>query len=177
MLQPNQEQHFRRLYEDHVGAVARYIARRAKPDDVQDVVAETFLVAWRRLDAVPQDALPWFLSTARNVLANKHRTRRRTELLQNRLAQLPRWDTTTVADSPELDATLIDAINALPPREREAFMLVAWDALDQDQAARAADCGRATFRMRLHRARRRLRSQLEDRPFVQPDPVPTLEEL
>ncbi len=120
--------------------------------------------------------LPWLLTTARNVLANKHRTRRRSEQLENRLAQLPRWDTTVVSDREDVDAALVEAINALPPREREAFMLVAWDGLDRDQAARAANCSQATFRMRLHRARRRLRTQLESRPFVQPDPIPALEE-
>jgi hypothetical protein len=65
---------FRRLFADHQRAVLGYALRRAQtPTDALDVVAETFLVAWRRIDVVPgrDDARPWLLSVARRVLANQ----------------------------------------------------------------------------------------------------------
>ena len=67
------------LFDAHSGRVFAYAARRSSPQDADDVVGETFLVAWRRLDAVPPDALPWLLGVARKVLSNRRRG-----LLRNR---------------------------------------------------------------------------------------------
>lgn len=60
----------------------------------------------------------------------------------------------------EVDERLLTAIAELPEAEREAFMLVAWDGLDPQRASRAAGCNAGTFRMRLHRARRRLKQEM-----------------
>ena len=156
------ERRFQALYAEHVGAVARYAARRADAADVHDVVSEVFLVAWRRLDDVPDDPLPWLLGTARGTIANRRRSALRRRSLGSRLAADPIWAlaTRTVEDAPEVDRRLLAAIRDLPDREREAFMLVAWDGLDARRAADAAGCTAATFRMRLHRARRRLRQSV-----------------
>jgi RNA polymerase sigma-70 factor, ECF subfamily len=54
--------------------VRAYALRRASPDAAQDVVADTFLVVWRRLEDVPADALPWLYGIARRVLANQRRS-------------------------------------------------------------------------------------------------------
>src|SRR6516162_3641150 len=68
---------FELLFRDNYGAVAAYVARRASPDAVDDVVDEVFLVAWRRLDIVPANPLPWLLTVARNVLGTHIRGWRR----------------------------------------------------------------------------------------------------
>ncbi|HEX2293719.1 MAG TPA: sigma-70 family RNA polymerase sigma factor [Actinomycetota bacterium] len=172
-------QRFRVVYEDHAARVARYAARRTDPDDVLDVVSETFLVAWRRFDDVPPDPLPWLLATARRVIANRRRSSTRRRALGQKLAidAASAAETGSFADLPEVDRRLLEAIRALPPRQREAFMLVAWDDLDPTRAARSAGCNVATFRMRLHRARRRLRNQmtLDPRPATADVPSTTKE--
>ncbi|WP_404821945.1 RNA polymerase sigma factor [Oerskovia merdavium] len=60
---------FAELWEENVGRVHRYVSRHAEPHTADDVVAETFLVAWRRIDDVPEDSLPWLLVVARNTMA------------------------------------------------------------------------------------------------------------
>ena len=177
-LNPSREERFRSLYEDHVERVARYVARRTAASDVQDVVSDTFLVAWRRFDELPQDPVPWLFVTARNVIGNRRRSSARHSALRDKLAAGPAWiDEPARSDLSEVDQRLLRAIAALPEAEREAFMLVAWDGLDASRASRAAGCSAATFRMRLHRARRRLRQQVgPQRPFAPLTEAHTLEE-
>src|SRR5919204_2389049 len=94
----NRRGHFERLYRRHVGEVAAYVARRADRQLVQDVVADTFLVAWRRLDDVPDDTLPWLYAVARKTLANHRRSSSRQRSLLERLRSAP-------APPPHLDDT------------------------------------------------------------------------
>src|SRR5947209_1710216 len=65
------------IFQACAGRVYAYARRRGTAEDAQEVVAETFLVAWRRLDHVPADPLPWLLNVARKVLANRRRSSRR----------------------------------------------------------------------------------------------------
>jgi RNA polymerase sigma factor (sigma-70 family) len=142
-------------------AVWAYAARRAPAAVAQDVVAETFLVAWRRLDDAPADALPWLLAIARRQLANQRRgEHRRGALLARMRALEPRW---TPPASAELDPALFEALARLPGHEREALLLTAWDGLDARAAAVVAGCSPAAFRVRLHRARRRIGRELRRR--------------
>lgn len=179
-LKPSREERFRVLYKEHVEQLAHYVSRRTPVSDVQDVIAETFLTAWRRFDELPPDPIPWLFITARNVMANRHRSTQRRRTLGRRLTselQVP-----VQLDRPphltEIDQQLLTAIGRLPDAEREAFMLVAWDGLDPQRAAQALGCSAATFRMRLHRARQKLKQQIRPpRPFVQvADAQPSLEE-
>lgn len=149
---------FKALYAEHLDAVARYAARRVVAGDVHDIVSETFLVAWRRLDDVPEDALPWLFGTARRVIANRRRSAGRRRALVDKLAADPSLAWPEDADA--VDERLLAAIARLPDAEREAFLLVAWDGLDPSRAAAAAGCGPGAFRMRLHRARAELKRQL-----------------
>jgi RNA polymerase sigma-70 factor (ECF subfamily) len=73
-VEPTRNERFEGLFRDNYAAVRGYALRRAPRDMAQDVVAETFLVAWRRLDDVPADALPWLYGVARRVLANQRRS-------------------------------------------------------------------------------------------------------
>ena len=158
-LRDDREARFQLLWEIHASRVARYVSRRASRDDVQDIVSETFLTAWRRLEDMPEDPVPWLFVTARNLIGNTQRAQGRRTALHDRLARLPRWEIdATEQEGP--DPELLAAIRRLPIREREALMLVAWDGLDHRRAALAAGCTQSTFRVRLHRARRRLIREL-----------------
>jgi RNA polymerase sigma-70 factor (ECF subfamily) len=147
------------LFRQHYASVSRYVRRRTAAENVDDVVSDTFLVAWRRLDAVPRDdALPWLLGVARNVMATQRRGLRRREALRVRLMTTAEPD---VVDRVEADAPVLAALATLREKDREALMLVAWDGLRPSEAAAVLGQSPQAFRVRLHRARRRLGSALE----------------
>jgi RNA polymerase sigma-70 factor (ECF subfamily) len=157
-------QRFEEMFTEHYAAVRGYALRRTSADAAQDAVAETFLVAWRRLDEVPPDALPWLFAVARRVLANQRRAAARSEALEERLGS------TSATPSHEDGADEAEAVRAalgrLSENDREALMLVAWHGLSTARAARAAGCTRTAFGVRLHRARRRLAAQLDGEPVA-----------
>jgi RNA polymerase sigma factor (sigma-70 family) len=151
---PERRTSFEALFDAHHRAVRTYALRRGAGASADDVVAETFLVAWRRLEAIGEDPLPWLFGVARRVLANERRGERRRLALFDRLLGVdgqPSPEPTAV-----LDERLRGALAALSPAGREALPLVAWEGLSPERAARAAGCSAATFRVRLHRARRRV---------------------
>jgi RNA polymerase sigma-70 factor (ECF subfamily) len=159
---------FERLFRIHYAAVVAYVRRRARADAVDDVVAETFLVAWRRLGSVPDDELPWLLGVARKVLATQRRGALRREALGVRLTGAgDQPDAAPIGD--RVDGRLSEALARLGSKDREALLLIAWDGLSPREAALALGEAPGTFRVRLHRARGRLRRLLEkDSGFVQP---------
>jgi RNA polymerase sigma-70 factor (ECF subfamily) len=150
-----------RLYDEHAPAVAAYARRRADASVAEDVVAEVFVVAWRRLDQVPDDALPWLLATAGRVLANVRRSRRRQLALVDRLVAARREEPTAGWIGRGPDRPVLEALAMLSERDREALLLVAWDGLSTADAATVAGLSVRSFESRLYRARRRLRERLE----------------
>lgn len=155
------------LYKGHADRVLRYAQRRVQAHDAEEVVAQTFLVAWRRVREVPQDdPLPWLFGIARNVIRNLQRSSRRQARLTARIATL-RPEPDEAAARPELPDELRKALASLSPADREVLLLVAWDDLDHSQAAAAMGWSNTNFRLRLHRARKRLRQRLSkiDHPF------------
>jgi RNA polymerase sigma-70 factor (ECF subfamily) len=142
------------LYENCSPDIAMYALRRTDRDTAQDVVAETFTVAWRRLDKVPEKPLPWLYGVARRVLANQRRSTRRLTSLRRKLE--PDADTAPELADPELAA----ALRALPAIDREILALVAWEGLTAAEAAVVLDCTSTAARLRLHRARARLAAAL-----------------
>ncbi|WP_433796940.1 RNA polymerase sigma factor [Actinoplanes sp. CA-252034] len=154
------EQRFTVLYEQHYDAVERYVRRRIDDAAVRDVVAEVFLVAWRRLPEVPADALPWLYGTARRVLANEVRGAGRRAALTVRAADHGELWAGDHADEVAGRVSLASALSGLSESDAEALRLVAWECLTLRQAARAAGCSLPAFAMRLHRARARLRQAL-----------------
>ena len=152
---------FDALFTAYHSDVLDYIIRRAPLASAEDVLAETFLVAWRRADRVPEDPLPWLLGVARRVMANQRRGRFRRSALASRLrgslpGSMAPWEPPSA-----ISAELAAALASLSEREREALLLTAWDGLDPDRAASAAGCTPAAFRVRLHRARKRVIAQLD----------------
>ncbi len=157
---------FSRLYHEQGRAVLVYALRRVEDrEDAADVVAETFLIAWRRLREVPHDAGArlWLYAVARRVIANLHRTERRRTRLGRRLAESLR---TTLATHPAPGGEAAEVLRAmadLGDEDRELLLLVSWEELSPGEAAKVLEISSLAARSRLHRARRRLRTLMEDR--------------
>ena len=151
-MSQSEEERFRELYRSHREAVTAYVRRRAPAEAVEDIVADTFLVCWRRRDRVPPDALPWLYAVALRTVANDRRKRARADP-----AGIP-IDTTAFAPPiPTDDPVLADAFSALSERDQEVLCLVAWEDLALHQAAKVLQCSPVAARVRFHRARRRSR--------------------
>ncbi len=147
---------FDRLYDACYENVRRYAWRRA-PGLADDVVAETFLVAWRRLDDIPEEPLPWLIGVARNVLLNMRRAERRQEQREARVQQLdPGGEERAFADVVGEFSALRASLEALPERDREILFLSAWEEFDPAAIAAIMGCTRANVALRLFRARKRL---------------------
>jgi RNA polymerase sigma-70 factor (ECF subfamily) len=157
------EQRFGRLYREHGREILGYALRRcADPEDAADVVAETFLAAWRRLAEVPlgEEGRLWLYGTARFVLANQHRgERRRNRLTEQLRAELRRQ---LPSEPAEESIGIREALQALEEADRELLMLIGWEELTPAQAAQVLGVTPLAARSRLHRARRRLRARLEE---------------
>lgn len=161
----------------HVALLGYAVRRVADPADAADVVAETFLVAWRRLEDVPpgDQARPWLFGVARRVLANHHRGERRRVALADRL----RDSLHQSVPPPEVrEPSIVErAVERLGADDRELLRLLAWEELARDEIALVMGLSRATVRVRLHRARVRLREAMRelethsDSPPVQRNPT------
>ncbi|HEX4109339.1 MAG TPA: sigma-70 family RNA polymerase sigma factor [Solirubrobacteraceae bacterium] len=161
---------FRALYRAHYRTVCRFLTARTDRGLVEDVAAETFLVAWRRQSELPSEVVPWLLATARRCLANQRRARGRRDALVDRLGELIACDAGGVEDAlarrEELRAVL-SALAACTERERELLLLSYWDGLAPREIAAVLELNPVLLRARLHRASRRLREALageETRP-------------
>ena len=155
---------FERCFRDHYAQLLAFSMRRVSAREIgEDVVADTFAVAWRRRDRIPDPSLPWLYAIAAHVIANQYRSTHRRQNLDRRLAH----ETGAVASGSDPADSLgrRDAFSAafalLAEPEREVLRLVAWDGLDTRDAARVFGCSPGAFRVRLHRARRKLAKQLE----------------
>lgn len=155
------------VFRANCPAVVSYVRRRAPEEAVDDVVAETFLVAWRRLNRVPAEPLPWLLAVARNVIGTQLRSSSRRHALHLRLRKAPPTvaaadhDAAMPAHDREPGGPVLAAMASLSERDREALMLTVWDGLAPRQAAAVLGESSSTFRARLYRAKRRLRRRLE----------------
>ncbi|TDO27506.1 RNA polymerase sigma-70 factor (ECF subfamily) [Kribbella sp. VKM Ac-2527] len=163
-----------RTFADHADAVHAYAVVQVGPDAAPDVVSETFLVAWRRLDVVPEQPLPWLLATARRVAATHRRGWRRHNRLIDRMAGFAATEPQAM-DPAELDGDLWRAMDRLSARERDALLLVTWFDLTNTEAAHVQGCTANAFTVRLHRARRHLRALLDqdDHHQTRHDPAST----
>ncbi len=147
------------MFEACADRVYAYVSHSTDPHTAEDVVAETFAIAWRRLDRVPSHALPWLLVTARKVLANELRGRARRTALLERIAVLEAGlahDLPAAEDRHEVLA----ALSQLSALDQEVLTVSAWYDLSAREAARVVGCSPATYAVRLFRARQRLRALL-----------------
>jgi RNA polymerase sigma-70 factor (ECF subfamily) len=153
------------LYEREYPHVWRYCRRRLPGSDVDDVVAAVFTTAWRRLAAVPTPPADrwWLYAVSRNEVGHRIRSRHRNAALSDRL-RLVRDD--HVGDDPTtagLDgaADLLRAVRRLHERDQELIRLVAWERLTVTEVAATLGCTTNAASIRLHRARRNLRRELD----------------
>lgn len=149
---------FSRCWGADAPRVAAYARRHVPPDEVPDVVAETFLQAWRRWADLPEPPIPWLIGTARKVIGNQRRAAGRRAALHERLVLLD--GAAATADDAGLVATermaALESLAALPDDQREALLLTAWDGLSNDDAAAVLSIRPGALRVRAHRARRTL---------------------
>lgn len=158
---------FDALYREHALAVLRYALRRTDASDAQDVLSDTFLVVWRRLEDVPAgpESLPWLYAVAGRVLSEHGRAARRRRRLERKLGGQPAEPAPDEgAEDLTVYAAVRTALNALPDRDREVLRLWAWEQLDGRQLALALECSANAAAIRLHRARRHLADALGGLP-------------
>jgi len=169
-MHESEQERFRELYRCHRQAVTAYVRRRAPSHAVEDIVAETFLVCWRRRDQVPAEALPWLYAVALKTLANERRKREHGERAARSSASAA-----SVEPLPVNDPLLAGAFASLGERDREVLCLIAWEGLAVHEAAEVIGCSAVACRVRLHRAKRRLAERLaqaESNPPARANPLP-----
>ena len=159
---PADEERFRALFAASYPALCRYGFLRGLPRaDIEDLVAEVFAIAWRRLDAVPvDDPAPWLFAVARNVWRNQLRSAARVDGIAARVAGPGVTYPVDPSGAPSPEAVR-RAMAALSDDDHEILRLVAWDGLTPTQVAAVLGCSSAAARVRLHRARSRLARLLD----------------
>ena len=170
----DEDARFEALFRAHYGDVLAYAVRRCPSrQDAEDVAAETFTVAWRRLNELPPGDRTrlWLFGTARLVRLNHRRDRHRRDGLVRRLrGSIP------VPGADEPGAELEDserirrALAQLPERDREVLQLHVWEELNAEQISQVLEVSPQAVWKRLQRARDRLTARLDHDP---PDQAPS----
>ena len=165
---PNDAERFTALYREHHALVRSFACRRVGIDLAQEIVADTFLVAWRRIDDIPETPVPWLYRVALFEIAN----------LQRRIAKAARLHYALVKsqsvfgpeDAPgeysDLARVVGRAFTSLTQRDQEILRLAAWEQLSNAEGAAVLQCSVSAYRMRLHRARIRLASKSDARELL-----------
>ncbi|MEV5823055.1 RNA polymerase sigma factor [Micromonospora haikouensis] len=167
------------LYDRHAASLYRYAHGRVGADVVDDVVSETFLIAFRRrhrYDVSRLDARPWLFGILTKEISH-HRRRERahyramarcglTDVLPDSAEQA-----VATAAAQALRVPLSRALSDLPARDRDVLLLIAWAGLSYEETAQAMSIPVGTVRSRLNRARRKVSNALGG-----DDPTRTLEE-
>jgi RNA polymerase sigma factor (sigma-70 family) len=157
-------QRFDSLFAAYGPDIVAYCGWRAgSSSDAQDAAADVFLTAWRRLESVPAGdaARVWLYATARKVIANQRRSKRRHLALQERLAHEAAAGPSAL--SPDGEAALVhEALRRLGARDREVLLLAEWAGLSPAEIGTVLGCLAVTARGRLHRARRRFRTAFDE---------------
>lgn len=167
MPKPDREARFRAIYADAYGDVLRFAQRRVHTSHAEDATADAFLVAWRRLDDAPKrpdDVRAWLFGIARNCLLNTLRGQGRRDALAVRVVETARSAGLAEGLDSDLLARRIDLAAAwrrLSETDQEALSLTVFEDLTSPQAARVLGITPVSYRLRLMRARRALRRQLD----------------
>ena len=159
---------FASLFDRHAPHIYRYLARRVGRQAADDLMAETFLVAFGKrgaYDTAFRDARPWLYGIATNLVAQH----RRKEIRQLRLSQAAGpgqiqsdYSERTVVDltAQSVRSSLSKALARLAEPDRDVLLLIAWEQLSYEEVARALEIPVGTVRSRLHRARTKIRQAL-----------------
>ncbi|BCY10391.1 hypothetical protein L3i22_054790 [Actinoplanes sp. L3-i22] len=154
------------MYADTYPHVLRFAQRRVHPSHAEDVAADAFLVAWRRLDQAPPgaaDLRAWLFGITRNCLLNTRRGLGRQDALAVRIAVVgtPAGIAASEEDATAQRLDLAAAWGRLSAREQETLALTVFDQLSSARAATVLGISAASYRLRLLRARRALRRHLD----------------
>lgn len=144
---------FETFYRDHYEAVSKYVERRLSLSVHDEVVADVFVIAWRKYDRVSNPSLPWLYRIASYEVAHERR----------RVARLPQFaplnDQSTSDGYAHLNVTgVATAFGQLSANDAELLRLIHWDGLSRADAAEALGCSIGTLNVRYHRAFNRLSS-------------------
>lgn len=150
-------------------SIRSYARRRAPADIAEDVVAQTFLTAWRKCDDAIAGGLPWLYRTARFTLANHERSERRQVRVAGLISATAETSTPDGSEAHAERSLMLAAIDRLSESDREILLLVYWEHLSVKAVAAVLDCRAGTAAVRLHRARRSLRDALSG---PSPTPIP-----
>ncbi len=148
---------FEAVVEEVFDPLQRYLGRRLPADQVDDVLSETLLVMWRRLDDIPTDGtLPWCYAVARRCLANHRRSAGRRRALAERLASQPVLPVETDSGDPDLEV----ALSRLSESEQELLRLWAFEELEPRDIATVTGLTANAVSLRLTRAKKKLEREL-----------------
>jgi RNA polymerase sigma-70 factor (ECF subfamily) len=165
---PDRADAFRSLYESSYAGLLKFVQRRTEPANAEDVVAEAFLVVWRRFSEAPadeSDARAWVFGITRNLMLNAQRGEQRRQALGVRLAETtPNLCSDSHADRVSSRIDLSRAWTLLSEVHQEALGLAIFENLAAPQAAKVLGISPVAFRLRLTRARRALRLLLDHLP-------------
>ena len=153
------------LFENHYNEVLAYCTRRIGRTEADDVAAEVFAIAWKRLDDVQMETVrPWLYGIARRVLANRWRSLKRSNRLAKKvsaLAAVPEDPPDVLVVRRELDNQVVQAVKRLKPEDQEVLMLAGWEGLSAREIGIVLDVSATAAQQRLHRAKKRLAKALE----------------
>ena len=178
MLQPGttsgaqaQTAHERRLrletvFREYAPRILQYARHRgASLAEAEDIVSEVFIVLTRRVDDAPAEVLPWLYGVARRVLGNQVRGKRRRLALKKRIKAEATWErpaASLASSSSARDVLIQRALSMLSPKDREVLLLVAWDDLSYEEAAKSLGCTSMAFAQMLRRARQHVLAHIEE---------------
>jgi RNA polymerase sigma-70 factor, ECF subfamily len=155
---------FEGVFTSNYSRVFSFVLRRTHDRDLaEEIVAETFLIAWRRSENLPDEPLPWLFGTARRVLANHTRYTKRRSRHGDKvpLEYVELHDpSSSLADQVADREAFLTAFAAIRDKDRQVLQLVAWDGLSSGEAAEVLGLTKPVFTLRLHRARRRLLKEM-----------------
>jgi RNA polymerase sigma-70 factor, ECF subfamily len=154
---------FEQLFRSTRTDLLAYLLRRSRnPEDAADVLGQVYVVAWQRVEAVPpgERARPWLFGVARNLLSKAWSRQRSEEAVAHRLASELREAIRPVYSAEAAATAVRQALMSLPEIDREIVTLTAWERLTPHQIAVVVGRSPNVVRVRLHRARARLRRGL-----------------
>jgi RNA polymerase sigma-70 factor (ECF subfamily) len=165
---------FESLYAKHRLEVLAYCTRRIGAAEAPDACSETFLVAWRRIDDIPEPpkTLPYLYGVASKVLSNNFRAlhrRSRLEALLGVLGVAPSPDPSVLVIQNSRDEEILAAVRRLKPRDREIVMLYTWEELSRETIAEIMGLTRAAIDQRIHRSYQHLARVLA--PMIKSNPI------
>ncbi|MEY4328072.1 MAG: hypothetical protein RIR71_742 [Actinomycetota bacterium] len=154
------EQEFNDIFRSYLSETSRFIARRTKSEDVEDLAADLFALAWQKRDSIPKGMeLPWLYKSARYLISNHHRKQQGRATI---LATLQEPQSAPSAESIALaDIELAAAWRALNPKEQEILSLWAFEGLEPKQLAIALEKSENACAIALSRAKSKLSKLLD----------------